>query len=100
LRQKGITLIFMPVVDKLNLYRPIMKNDIYPRSIFFEELRTLPKEYILVDTKAILSKAIEEGELDLFHQDDTHWTWKASQRIFSSVRFAAPPVLADGQGAQ
>jgi hypothetical protein len=53
---------------------------------------------MLIDTKAILYKAIEEGELDLFHQDDTHWTWKASQRIFSSVRFAAPPAPADGQG--
>jgi hypothetical protein len=100
LRQKGITLVFMPVVDKINLYRPFMKNDIYPRSIFFEELRTLPKEYMLIDTKAILSKAIEEGELDLFHQDDTHWTWKASQRIFSSVRFGVPQMSANGAGKQ
>jgi hypothetical protein len=98
LRPKGITLIFMPVVDKLNLYRPFFKNDSYPRSVFFEELRKLPKDYMLIDTKAILYKAIEEGELDLFHQDDTHWTWKASQRIFSSVRFSAPPAPADGQG--
>jgi hypothetical protein len=88
LRTKGITLVFMPVVDKLNLYRSFVKNDAYPRSIFFEELRKLPKEYLFIDTKAILTTAIEEGELDLFHQDDTHWTWKASQRIFSSVRFS------------
>jgi hypothetical protein len=58
----------------------------------------LPKEYLLIDTKAILAKAIEEGELDLFYQDDTHWTWKASQRIFSAVRFATPPAGADGPG--
>jgi hypothetical protein len=98
LRQKGITLIFMPVVDKLNLYRPFLKNDSYPRSLFFEELRTLPKEYLFIDTKAILTKAIEEGELDLFHQDDTHWTWKASQRVFSSVRFTMPPEPANAVG--
>lgn len=100
LRHKGITLIFMPVVDKLNLYRPFMKNDSYPRSIFFEELRKLPKEYQLIDTKAILSKAIEDGELDLFHQDDTHWSWKASQRIFSTVRFSTPPASAKAVGNQ
>jgi hypothetical protein len=100
LKQKGITLIFMPVVDKLNLYRPFLKNDAYPRSIFFEELRTLPKEYLFIDTKAILTKAIEEGELDLFHQDDTHWTWKASQRIFSSVRFSKAPASDYGVGEQ
>jgi hypothetical protein len=98
LRSKGVTLIFMPVVDKLNLYRQFINDDRYPRSIFFEELRRLPKEYLLIDTKAILAKAIDEGELDLFYQDDTHWTWKASQRIFSSVRFAAPPAGADGPG--
>jgi hypothetical protein len=97
LRQKGITLIFMPVVDKLNLYRPFLKHDKYPKSLFFEEFRKLPKEYVFVDTKAILTKAIEEGELDLFHQDDTHWTWKASQRIFSSVRFTAPRDSAGNQ---
>jgi hypothetical protein len=100
LRSKGITLIFMPVVDKLNLYRPFMKNDWYPRSIFFEELRKLPKEYLLIDTKAVLFKAIEDGELDLFHQDDTHWTWKASQRIFSTVRFATPQASVNEAGKQ
>jgi len=100
LQRIGITLIFMPVVDKLNLYRPFLKNDHYPRSIFFEEFRKLPREYIFIDTKAILTEAIEAGELDLFHQDDTHWTWKASQRIFSSVRFAATPASATGVGGR
>lgn len=88
LRQKGITLVFMPVVDKLNLYRPFTKKDSYPKSIFFEELRKLPKEYLFIDTKAILSRAIEAGELDLFHQDDTHWSWHASRQIFSSIQFS------------
>jgi hypothetical protein len=99
LRKKGITLVFMPVVDKLNLYRPYLKNDGYPKSRFFEEFRALPKEYLFIDTKAILSKAIEDGELDLFHQDDTHWSWKASQRIFSAVRFPMTPanVSVDGK---
>ena len=90
LRKKGIELVFMPVVDKLDLYRPYMKNNAYPRSTFFEELRKLPREYRLIDTKAILSKALDEGKLDIFHQDDTHWTWRASQLIFSTERFARP----------
>lgn len=87
LRKKGITLVFMPVVDKLNLYRPYMKNKSYPQSVFFEELRTLPKEYLFIDTKDILSKALAAGEQDIFFQDDTHWSWNASQRIFSTIRF-------------
>lgn len=88
LREKGIELVFMPVVDKLNLYRPYLKKNNYPRSIFFEELRKLPHEYRLIDTKAILAAELAKGELDLFHQDDTHWTWKAAERVFSTERFA------------
>ena len=86
LRAKNITLIFMPVVNKFNLYEPLLSRHRYPKSIFFEELRKLPKDYLLIDTKIILAQAVEKGELDIFHADDTHWSYKASQRIFSSVR--------------
>ena len=54
LKTKGITLVFMPIVNKLNLYEPYLRKRRYPRSIFFEELRKLPKEYLLIDTKEIL----------------------------------------------
>jgi hypothetical protein len=88
LKAKGITLVFMPIVNKLNLYEPYLRKQRYPRSIFFEELRKLPKEYVLIDTKEILSRALEKGELDIFHQDDSHWSWKASEAIFSSIRIS------------
>jgi hypothetical protein len=88
LKTKGITLVFMPIVNKLNLYEPYLRKQRYPRSIFFEELRKLPKEYLLIDTKEILSRALEKGELDIFHQDDSHWSWKASEAIFSSIRLS------------
>lgn len=87
LRKKGITLVFMPIVDKLNLYRPYLLDKSYPQSRFFEELRKLPKEYLFIDTKAILSPMLAKGELDLFFQDDTHWNWKASQAVFENVHF-------------
>jgi hypothetical protein len=88
LKAKGITLVFMPIVDKLNLYEPYLLQHRYPRSIFFEELRKLPRDYLLIDTKEILSRSLEKGELDIFHQDDSHWTWKASQAIFSTIRIS------------
>lgn len=50
LSQKGIKLIFMPAVDKYNLYRPYIISNIYKESIFFEYLETLPKEYIFINT--------------------------------------------------
>ena len=87
LREKGITLIFMPIVDKLDLYSPYLVSRSYPQNRFFEELRKLPKEYLFIDTKAILLPLLEKGEKDVFFQDDTHWNWKASQAVFESVRF-------------
>ena len=88
LRSKGITLIFMPVVNKLTLYQPFIKHDNYPHSQFFEELRKLPKSYQFIDTKKMLSSELKNGEKDLFHEDDTHWSWKASKAIFGSITLA------------
>ena len=87
LANKGIKLVFMPCVDKLSLYSDYIVKNPYPRDIFFEELRKLPKHYEFIDTKAILSEELRKGEKDIFYADDTHWSWKASDKIFSIVRF-------------
>jgi hypothetical protein len=81
LSKKGITLIFMPAPDKLTMYEPYLKKRSYPKSIFFEELRKLPKRYTFIDTKQILSRELAAGVQDLYHQDDTHWSWKAPEAI-------------------
>jgi len=83
---KGIRLIFMPVVDKYDLYSIYIANRKYPESHFFEEFRKLPKRYLFIDTKALLREELARGEKDVFHADDTHWSWKASKKIFESVR--------------
>ncbi len=87
LAAKGIKLYFMPVVDKYNLYADFIVENPYPRSCFFEELRTLPKKYSLIDTKAMLLDSVRKGEKDIYYSDDSHWSWKASEKIFSMVRF-------------
>lgn len=85
LEEKGITLIFMPIVDKFNLYRDYLVDDNLPRSHFFEALRPLDKKYMFIDTKALLSDLLVKGEKDVFFADDTHWTSKAGAAIFSQV---------------
>lgn len=87
LRKKNITLYFMPAADKYNIYTDYIVNNPYPQSTFFELLRPLPKKYTFVDTKAILSQAVKEGEKDIYYADDTHWSWKASKLIAESMRF-------------
>jgi hypothetical protein len=87
LDRKGIRLIFMPVVSKYDLYSEFIVDNPYPKSTFFEKLRPLPKNYLFIDTKALLQEKLRTGEKDIFFADDTHWSWKASQSIFEQVRF-------------
>ena len=87
LKAKGIKLYFMPVVDKYNLYREFIIDNPHPKSTFFEQFRPLPRRYTLIDTKEILLERLKRGEKEIFHSDDTHWTWRASQAIFEKVLF-------------
>ncbi|QKF59851.1 hypothetical protein ACN2EN_09355 [Aliarcobacter lanthieri] len=87
LSKKGIKLIFMPAVDKYNLYRPYIISNIYKESIFFEYLETLQKDYIFINTKYILTKELENNEKDIYFVDDTHWSYKASKKIIESDIF-------------
>jgi hypothetical protein len=87
LAKRGITLYFMPVVDKYDLYSDDIVDNPYPKNPFFDELRKLPKRYHFIDTKAILQPLVRSGVQDVFYPDDSHWTCKASQKVFETVRF-------------
>jgi hypothetical protein len=77
----------MPVVDKYDLYSDDIVRNPYPKNPFFDELRKLPKRYTLIDTKAILEPMVKAGVKDVFYPDDSHWTCKASKKVFETVRF-------------
>lgn len=87
LDKQGVRLIFMPCVDKYDLYSDYIVDNPYPPSMFFEQLRNLPKRYSFIDTKAILAEELRKGEKNVFYADDTHWSWKASKKIFEKLRF-------------
>ncbi|QEZ88621.1 hypothetical protein ACIB15232_0450 [Aliarcobacter cibarius] len=87
LAQKGIKLIFMPAVDKYNLYSPYIISNNYPKSMFFEYLDNLPKDYIYINSKKILSEYLEKGDKDIFYVDDTHWSYKASDILINHESF-------------
>ncbi len=89
LSKRGIKLYFMPSVDKYNLYSEFIVDNPYPRSVFFEELRPLPKNYGFIDTKQILLEVVQRGEKDIYYADDTHWSWRASELIFKNVSFSS-----------
>jgi hypothetical protein len=85
LNSRGIRLIFMPFTDKYTLYARWMEKKRFPESLFFEYLRPLPKRYLFIDTKVLLQEALERDEKDVYYADDTHSSWKASEKIFSTV---------------
>ncbi|MCT7533863.1 hypothetical protein N5U22_10595 [Aliarcobacter cryaerophilus] len=87
LSQKNIKLIFMPAVDKYNLYSPYIISNSYAKSMFFEYLDTLQKDYIFINSKKILSEYLEKGEKDIFYVDDTHWSYKASNILINNESF-------------
>jgi len=87
LNEKNIKLYFLPAVDKYNLYSKYIENNRYKKSIFFEKLRELDKDYYLIDTKEILLKMLDNNISDVYYSDDTHWSFKGSKEIFKETDF-------------
>jgi len=100
LATRGIGLCFMPAVDKYDLYRQFIAEDLdYPAASLFADLDGLAKDYILINTRSILLDQVRQGELDIFWQDDTHWSWKAGAAIAAAIRLPpVPPIFAGGGG--
>lgn len=86
LAKKHIKLIFMPIVDKYDLYSDYIADNPYPKSRFFETLRPLPKRYLFIDTKRILKEEVDKGVRDIFYPDESHWSYKAPEKIFASFQ--------------
>jgi len=80
-KENGVKLIVLPGPDKLGMYYEyIVDNHHYPRPLFFEHLGKMPKDYIYVNSKQILEKAIKHKN-DIYFYDDTHWSPFATKLI-------------------
>ena len=88
LNKKNIKLIFMPNVNKYNLYSEyILDQSKYPKSNFFEEMRIQNKNYIFIDTKKILKNLLDKGIMNVYFPDDTHWTDIGSSEVVDHLPF-------------
>lgn len=85
LKEKKIQLIFMPAVNKYDLYSSFIVNNKYPLDPFFDRMRTLEKNYIFIDTKDILLQQLNKGGKDIYYIDDTHWSYKGSDVITDEI---------------
>ena len=87
LKSLDIKLIYMPAVDKYDLYYDFIDNNPFAKNYFFNLLEQEHKNYIFINTKEILLKSLRNGEVDIFYADDTHWSYKASEKLISDESF-------------
>lgn len=87
LKKKNVKLIVLPAPDKYDLYYEyIVDKSKLPKPMFFEHLKKMPKDYIYVDSKSVLSAALANNrQKDIYFYNDTHWSPWASQLIASSI---------------
>ncbi len=84
-KDKGIQLIVLPCPDKFDAYYDqIVNNSKYLKPLFFTNLDNLKKEYWYVDSKRLITKAINSKK-DIYFYDDTHWSPIASQLIAKEI---------------
>ena len=85
-KSKGIQLIVLPCPDKFDAYydQIVNKSD-YKKPMFFSILNKVKKEYLYVDSKKIITNAINTKK-DIYFYDDTHWSPNASKLIAEEIR--------------
>ena len=87
LKKKNVKLIVLPAPDKYDLYYDyIVDKSKLPKPLFFEHLKKMPKDYIYVDSKSVLSAALAHNrQKDIYFYNDTHWSPWASQLIANTI---------------
>lgn len=85
LKEKDIKLIVLSCPDKYTLYYNYIVNKVpYPKPIFFDIMRKLPKKYLYVDAKQIFEKEILRSK-DIYFYDDTHWSPKGAKIVAKEI---------------
>ena len=84
-KDKGIQLIVLPCPDKFDAYYDqIVDNSKYLKPLFFTNFDMVKKNYLYVDSKKLLTNAINTKK-DIYFYDDTHWSPIASKLIADDI---------------
>lgn len=86
LNKKGIQLIVLVAPDKFDLYHPYIKDTSnYPKPNFFEQIASLEKNYLFIQSRSLLREALHKGKKDVYLYDDTHWSPWGSEIIATEI---------------
>lgn len=84
--EKGVNVIFLVCPDKYDMYQDYIIFNPYERKTINEDFRLLfPEKSNLVIGKEVLNPLLRHGEKDIYHQNDTHWSWKAAKIVAESI---------------
>lgn len=73
LDKHDVELLFFIAPDKLSIYSDYLTSD-YSSSTYAYYLKQLDRNYMFVDLHSPLIKNVQEGLLDVYYYDDTHWS--------------------------
>jgi len=86
LKQKGVQLVVFIAPDKYDLYYDHLKfREDYEKPLFFDILKRLEKDYLYVDSKAVLESYLGKKK-DLYYYDDTHWSPVGAELIAEELK--------------
>ncbi|MGN7864651.1 alginate O-acetyltransferase AlgX-related protein [Chryseobacterium sp. 22458] len=86
LKEKNITLLFLPSPDKYDLYYDyIADKHNFTKPVFFDNFGKLDKKFIYVNSKEILTKELHRKK-DVYYFDDTHWSPIAARLMAQKIK--------------
>ena len=80
-------LILLIAPDKFHIYQNYLKRKKTYNNKIFECFRKNELDFKFIDYDILLENSIKNGTKEIYHFDDTHWTWKASEILFSNSSF-------------
>lgn len=81
--EEGIGLYYIIAPDKYDVYQSYIVNNPYPPKTVVEQLEENGVGQLewFINPRAKFRKMIDDGVEDIYHIDDTHWTYKASESV-------------------
>lgn len=82
---KNIDLYILVAADKYDVYQEYIVDNPYPKNDMLEKLFALYSHPNVINSKDTLSKMLEQGCLDVYWCNDTHWSPIGSEAVAKQI---------------
>ena len=82
---KNIDLYILVAADKYDVYQEYIIDNPYPKNDMLEKLSALYPHPNIINSKDTLSKMLEQGVLDVYWCNDTHWSPIGAEAVAHQV---------------